>query len=208
MRKVMMILAAVQVFSSIIGFITYFARRNRLILFINFFDFILSIFGFFGAMKYNVFLSLAHWILTSGFVGSFFIYELISALFIKDQNLSEPHITETWMLLLFSLPYLIDLIVGIYGTFFANFLIDWQKKKNSEDEDALNEELIRYQRNTNETDFCCICMVSRKDWVFYPWGHESTCYEWGHDYFTSKLYNQRKCIICRQQINNVIRVYH
>ena len=50
-------------------------------------------------------------------------------------------------------------------------------------------------------------MDSPKNCAFIPCGHECTWYEWASDYLERRPYNQKKCIIWRENLKGLAKVY-
>ena len=183
-------------------------RRNRVSIVVNIIAFILSIFGFSGATTCNWKFSIVHWIFTCGIVGSFFFYELLYAFFGKKKQKDEYQIDETWILLVFSFPYLIDLLIGIYCAIFTVRLIEPENENNIlREREELNQELQEFNLNLDNNNQCWIWLDKGKDSAFYPCGHQCTCYQWGQRYMNNRVGGRRVCIICRQPANDIIQIY-
>jgi len=117
----------VELISVIIGLISYKFYRNRVGLIVNVISAILVLFGLKGAILLKFAFVFFHWIITTGLVISFFVYGLISMFFRRDRGLDDYHVPEMWMLVVYSLPYLVDFIVGTYGCVFFTYHQDlWQ----------------------------------------------------------------------------------
>lgn len=58
--------------------------------------------------------------------------------------------------------------------------------------------LSEEKSNTNE---CAICMNNIINTVFYPCGHNCTCYECSIRFIT------KPCPICRQKVFEVMKIY-
>mmetsp|Transcript_38058 Transcript_38058/g.37558 ORF Transcript_38058/g.37558 Transcript_38058/m.37558 type:complete len:162 (-) Transcript_38058:11-496(-) len=159
-------------------------RKNRVSIFINVFAAILAVCGLFGASKLKWKLSLTHSIMTIGIIGAFLVYEVLYAMFGKKKQIDEYQIRETWLLLVLSLPYLIDFIIGIYGAIFTVNLIDTEKREeNGPDnqdlvnEEQMNQELVQLNKNLNDAEeLCCVCLANPRNSVFIPCGHQCTCH--------------------------------
>ena len=50
-------------------------------------------------------------------------------------------------------------------------------------------------------------MDSPKNCVFIPCGHECTWYECANDFLERRPDNQKKCIICRENLKSIIKIY-
>ena len=161
-RNRMIILMIVEIFAIIVGFAFYALRRNSIMISVNGIATVLTIIGFFGAVKANFVLTLMHAISTTGIVGSFFVYELLFAFFGPHPKKDEYQIDENVLLLITLIPYIFDLCAGIYGCFYFVLHQDLCQNEDSEAEgedshdgyEELKEvnNIEDYLRNSTETD--------------------------------------------------------
>ena len=115
----------------------------------------LCLLGLYGAARLNFNLTIAHGMLTTGVVGSFFVYEIISVLFRPKRDLDSYHVSETWMLLLFSLPYLVDFCVGVYGCiYYTNYqeILDQEGYERLQEEQEFDHDIEQFRANSNDTN--------------------------------------------------------
>mmetsp|Transcript_3316 Transcript_3316/g.2768 ORF Transcript_3316/g.2768 Transcript_3316/m.2768 type:complete len:194 (+) Transcript_3316:3-584(+) len=154
-RECLITLIFVQIASAIAGFATYMMRRNRVSIIINIFALILAGVGFSGTTSCNWTLTVLHCTLTTGIVGSFFFYEILFAFFGKRRVTDEYQIEETWILLILSVPYLIDLFIGIYSAIFTVRLVDSEDENEiRREQEEMNQELQVFNQNLNENAQC------------------------------------------------------
>ncbi|CAI2379445.1 unnamed protein product [Moneuplotes crassus] len=224
-RNCMIPLNFVQLLSAFCGIMTFMMRKNRVSIFINIFAIILAVIGLLGATRCKWKLSLIHCIMTIGVVGAAFVYEILYALFGKKKQTDDYQIEETWILLVFSLPYVIDLFVGIYGAIFSVTLIDIEEKENQNQNQNQNQndgnnpnyninipmsqELMELNHNLkNSQDLCCVCLEKPRNSVFIPCGHQCTCNECGKGYLQSRGQREKICIICRKPVERIIQTFN
>ena len=63
---------------------------------------------------------------TTGIFGAFFVYQVLAYLFQGERDIEDPeyHKKESALILIYSIPFLIDFIVGILGLKWAVVLIE------------------------------------------------------------------------------------
>ena len=72
-------------------------------------------------------------------------------MFRRERETDNYQIGEKWMLLLLSLPYLIDLVIGIYGCVFAVTLLEPGEARQRE-EQQFNQELEEFKQNNADQE--------------------------------------------------------
>ena len=105
-------------------------------------------------------------------------------LFQGDRDIEDPeyHKKESSIILIYSIPFLIDFIIGILGLKWAIVLIEPepQEPPMPEGPDLEMEEYSKAINDpTNDNRKCAICLDRDKDSMFYPCGHEVACFSCG-----------------------------
>ena len=210
-RNCMIRLCFVQIFSAFTGFVLYALRKTRITLVVHIVALLLALWGLFGAARCQPSLSLIHSIVTSGVLGSFFCYQILDALFRRKSDVDPNRLDETWILLIFSLPYLIDFCWGIYGGCFAVTMLEPEDNDDEERkiiDNPNDQEIELYHKNSNASEMCWICLERPRNAAFYPCGHVVTSFEWGTTYINTRKRGEKKWIVCRKDVENVIRLYN
>lgn len=60
-------------------------------------------------------------------------------------------------------------------------------------------------QDTINRDRCVICIVNKKDTLFYPCGHESCCNSCAKEFMLQARF--KICPICRDRIVDIVKVY-
>ena len=93
-------------------------RRSKIILALIFLSFLATVFGFFSKLKLSFCGLLAHAMFCISIIGGFYIYIMID--FVLTQGRGDTvgegdHLSDTWVLLLSSTPFICIFIMGIYS---------------------------------------------------------------------------------------------
>ena len=122
----MIVLNVIQILSAIAGFVTFVMRRSRVRLIGNAIAMLLAPIGILGSAKVWTLFALLHAGATTGILGAFFAYQILLALFQEDRDYEdkEYHQDEKMIILLYSIPYLVDFIIGLIGLKWCVLLIE------------------------------------------------------------------------------------
>ncbi|KAM3137634.1 hypothetical protein pb186bvf_010248 [Paramecium bursaria] len=184
---------------SLIGFITFTVRRIPIILVINFLSVMLALFGnsAFSELKKNYIIIYS--VCTSSLFGMFLIYQILAALFQDSYETEAP--SQSIVMLLFSLPYIIDLTSGLLGLRLSYELLQLNGMDIIRKYDKLVIDEFQISQEAQDSDQCVICFINPKDTIFYKCGHKAACYK------CSSLFRNGKCPICRGKIIDIIQQF-
>ena len=114
---------------------------------------------------------------------------------------------ETYLLLLISLPYVVDFIVGVLMFYFLGLILTWEESQKNNQAFSTEEkyflQLPEGYNHSAETE-CVICMERPKSAVFYDCGHKIACMQCAERLRSSYL---SSCPLCRARIKDVIQQY-
>jgi len=113
-RNIAIILAFCELVCCVLGIGFYIRRRSRSILFLIIWCFLMTLFGFKAKLELSYCKLLAHACMSIPVIGGFYLYILIDNA-ITSSNHNEGAISETWILILTSCPFLGLLIMGCYS---------------------------------------------------------------------------------------------
>ncbi|CAG9326769.1 unnamed protein product [Blepharisma stoltei] len=180
-----------QFISAIAGIFVYlFLRRVPMVLIINLFTACLSIVGYVGANHMHRTQISIHGFTTVVLLGGFFIYQIIELLFLTNSA------SDKILLLLISIPYLVDFIAGCLS---LNLYFEILEPPTiSEVPEEYQIPLIE-----NANNLCKICYDRPCTMVVYPCGHKCLCAPCSRNLIKSLS----KCPFCRGVIRDMILVY-
>ena len=216
-RNNLIYLSGLQVLSSIIGMFYMVLRRSYIYLVINLLTILLAFSGFYGAVRMHYLYLIIHCIFTVSLTGGFFFYQFVDFFLVSDTtNGDTRRSSDSVILLIFSLPYLFDFIVGIYCYFFLksvskeNEVLKGDHEKLKEEIDEINNKVSFDQitdkiKNIN-SEICVICMVNRRNTAFNPCGHYLSCEECSNELFNKYIFAKPTCPICRKVCQSFIKV--
>ena len=209
-RNILVYLTFFQILSSIIGMLYIVIRRSFIYVFINLLTLLLSLCGIYGSIKIEVKFLIIHCILTISITSGFFMYQLFDLFFAEDTSYGDKRrINDNLILLIFSIPYLYDMITGIYNYIFI--------KKLSEikiaEKDLLQEELEQVGNKYTDNDIdnhinkidrniCVVCMDKDRNTVMNPCGHVLCCEDCSKHIFR----NVPRCPICKKKLSNYTKL--
>jgi len=113
-RNLAIILAFCELICCTLGLGLYIRRRSRLIIGLIVYCFVVTVFGFRAKVELNYCKLLAHACMSIPVIGGFYIYIMIDNA-ITSSNHNEGALSETFILLLTSSPFLGLLIMGCYS---------------------------------------------------------------------------------------------
>ena len=130
--------------------------------------------------------------------------------------------SESTVLLLMSIPLLLIFAMGIVSLIL--YILVEDELEAREEADKLNPrpddpqddmdqldhaehvvEVIKFDEDQINKDECIICMDKPKDSLFYPCGHKHVCFDCGRRFLMQARH--KVCPICRDRVQDVIRVY-
>lgn len=112
------------------GMALYSIRRNMFFLALNPFCLLLAFIGLHGAKTMNKWAIGIHAITTTAIFGSFMFFQVIEGIFRKKRDNGES-VDEAYLLLLLSLPYLIDFIVGATMFYFLGLILSYEESQGN-----------------------------------------------------------------------------
>ncbi|KAL4464323.1 hypothetical protein ABPG72_017109 [Tetrahymena utriculariae] len=190
-RNRCIIALVLQAVASSSGFIMYTIRKMRVGQVVNVMCLLLIIFfGRGGVLTLNKMHIAVHGVITSSVFSVVFLYSILEILFLRNE---EDQSSEKLMLFIFCLPYVADLICGIFCLYLAVILYEAQKQEVKLDIPQVSD-----------SQLCAICISKQINTVFYPCGHKASCYECS---LKIKQSYKMECPFCRQAIKDLIIVY-
>lgn len=163
LRNRLIILTILEIFASIWGLSYYFIRRSLIYVFINSAAFCISLIGLFSVIYIYEIGLLFYTLLTTALPGTFFIYEIFEIMELKS-NSHEKSLNDNYMLLIFSVPYLYDLIVGIVSYIFVYKISNFNeimRQSNKIDLEKVQDEINYLKRNFSNNNDCVLNVTSR-----------------------------------------------
>jgi len=151
---------------------------------------------------------LVHCLFTTSITGGFFIYQTFDYFLVTDTSYgNHKRINDNYVLLFFSLPYVVDLVVGLANYFFIGLISEYNEAKNkllkndiellTKDisNEVINEHLVK-----NE-NICIICLDKPRDTVVQPCGHVLACEDCVMRLVSRiNIITTASCPICRKKI--------
>ncbi len=216
-RNYLIYLTLFQVVASIVGMFYMVIRRSYVYLVINLLTLFLAFCGAYGSIRLHDIALVVHCIFTTSITGGFFFYQFID-FFLSTQNsdMEKKRASESVVLFIFSMPYVFDLICGIFCYYFLkqkateNTLIKGEHEKLKEEIDEINSKVShdKFQdhfRNINQ-ETCVICMSNRRNTAFNPCGHYLCCDECASELFGKYTFAKPKCPICRKECQSFVKI--
>lgn len=143
-RNRSIILVAIQILSAISSLAIYMRRESRAILAASVLSILLSVIGMFGTMMLNSCLMFLHAFFCTSLFGAFYVYLLIEMIFIKPNDFKQDAnsaLSDTAVMFLMSIPFLIIFLVGCHSMYLLNLVFDERKHRQLEKEfDRIIEE--------------------------------------------------------------------
>jgi hypothetical protein len=152
LRNRLIILTILEIFASIWGLSYYFIRKSLIYVFINTAAFFISLIGLFSVIYIYEIGLLFYTLLTTALPGTFFIYEIFEVVELKS-NSHDKSLNDTYMLLIFSIPYLYDLIVGIVSYMFVYKISNFNeimRQSNKNDLEKVQKEIDFLKANFSD----------------------------------------------------------
>jgi hypothetical protein len=216
-RNILIYLCCVQIIASLIGMLYMVVRRSYVYLVINLLTLALAFCGLFGSIRMHYLALIIHCLLTVSLPGGFFLYQAVD-LFLSNEStdMNTKKASDTLVLFIFSLPYVFDLICGLYCYFFlkslskelVNLKGDHEKLKEEIDEinnKISNEEMQNHFKNISN-EICVICMINKRNTAFSPCGHYLCCNDCSTELFSKYIFAKPLCPICRKECQSYIKV--
>lgn len=216
-RNILIYLTMFQVIASLLGMFYMVIRRSYVYLIINLLTLILAFCGVYGSIRLNDIALIVHCIFTTSLTGGFFLYQFID-FFLSNENtdIEKKRASDSVVLFIFSMPYLYDLISGIFCYYFLkaiaieNSLVKGDHEKLKEEIDEINSKvsysrLQDHFRNINQ-EICVICLNNRRNTAFNPCGHYLCCNECASELFNKYTFAKPGCPICRKECQNFVKI--
>ncbi len=214
-RNRMIYLTFLQMIASIFGMFFIIFRRSFIYLVINVLTVLLALCGIYGCINMHLIALLVHCLFTTSLTGGFFIYQIFDFFLVEDTSYgNKKRINDNYILFIFSLPYLIDLIVGLANYFFIAKISEYNNAKNSllkEDielitKNVTNDEIKDHLEQNKNT--CAICLDKPRNTVIQPCGHVLACEDCVKSILAkSSIITPATCPICRKGISNYSKYY-
>jgi hypothetical protein len=214
-RNLIIYLTSAQIVASVFGMFYIIFRRSFIYLIINTLTVLLAFCGLYGCINMHLIALLIHCLFTTSITGGFFIYQLFDFFLVDDTSYgNNTRINDNYILFIFSLPYLFDLIVGLSNYFFIGMVSEFNSAKNRllrNDIELLTKnissEVINEHLNKNQK-ICVICLENPRDTVIQPCGHVLAC----EDCVSSLLeriniISSATCPVCRKKIDSYGKFY-
>lgn len=185
---------------TLICFIMYDLRRSLVIIAISVVLAGAAGVGLRAALDLDVWLTLAHAILSSALGGAYIVNLIFEAFLLDDDDRNG---YPQWLVpLTLFFPLMIILICQAFTLMLALSLLrlrEFDAGSPLPSEDELEDQADAVAGE----NVCCVCMSNVKDAALTPCGHKAVCLSCGR-----VLANQRRaCPICRQTVQGVLRVF-
>ena len=131
-RNRSIILVAIQILSAISSLAIYMRRESRAILAASCLSILLSVLGMFGTMMLNTCFMFLHAFFCTSLFGAFYVYLLIEMIFIKPNDFKQDAnaaLSDTAIMFLMSIPFLIIFIVGCHSMYLLGLVMDERKHR-------------------------------------------------------------------------------
>jgi len=216
-RNQLIYLTMAQIFASLIGMFFMVIRRSYIYLIVNMLTLILAFCGVFGAIRLHLIALIVHCIFTTSLTGGFFFYQFVDFFLSSDHYDTEKNrASDSVVLFIFSMPYVFDLICGLFCYYFLkkvareNTLIKGEHEKLREEIDEINSKVSHDMmqtifRNSNQ-EICVICMNNKRNTVLNPCGHFLCCNECCAELFNKYIFAKPRCPICRNDCEGFVKM--
>ncbi len=221
MRNSLIYLTSIQIAASLFGMLYIIIRRSYLYIFINIISIILALIGLYGALVMSGYFLIIHCFFTTSLTGGFSIFQIIDFILVKETTHGqEKRLGDSFLLIIFSLPYVYDCFTGIFN---FRFLYEISKfmEKRKEQKGLYNninnpfdtfslDKMPEYNdiiNHIHSEEKCIICCEQEKNAVLAPCGHMLSCFSCANQIMENKKYGTPTCPACRKKINNIIRYY-
>jgi len=209
-RNLMIYLTFLQLLASIFGMCYIIFRRSFVYVFINVTTLLLGLSGIYGCIYMHSIALLTHCLFTTSLTGAFFIYQIFDYFLIENTAFgNKSRINDNYILLLFSLPYLIDFVVGISNYFFISMISEYNTVKHKllkNDIELLTKNISNDEINKHlkkNENICIICIERQRNTVIQPCGHVLACEDCIIRLMGKiSIISTATCPICRQKISS------
>lgn len=113
-------------------------RRNRVILAATILSIIMSFVGLLGTIRINSWMMFFHSFFCVSFLGAFYIYLTLDMIFFDEPSPDSGKLSDTGVMFLLSLPFLIVFIIGCHSLYLFNMVYDERKARKVELREANN----------------------------------------------------------------------
>jgi hypothetical protein len=207
MRNKLIYFASFQIVASLLAMCYIIFRRSFLYLFINIATLALAVCGVHGSLSIDYTTLLIHCTLTTSITTGFFLFQLIDFMFAEDTRYGDDkRVNDGIILMIFSLPYIYDLFVGIYNYQFikklaalntnSNINNQFYKELNTMNKNDYTNEEIENHIKTVRKEICVICMDKERETAMNPCGHVLCCVQCSEIIFRKNP----KCPICQRKL--------
>eukprot|EP00439_Symbiodinium_sp_Y106_P064570 s2395_g10.t1 len=201
-RDTAIVACAVEILVSVASMALYDIRRSIIVPIANSVLAVLASYGLVGALALQLPKIQVHGVVTTGLLIACLVNFLCEAL-LTHAGLG----TDTlpgWLVLLFLfVPYSINLVCSILSLMLGQRLSEFLDLEDDKSGLLSDAGLAEQAQLVAGEERCCACMERRKDAVITPCGHRAVCMSCA----TILKARGRKCPICRQTIDQVIRVF-
>ena len=143
-RNLSIVLVAVQLLMAFGSLVVYVRRQSRVILFADIVSIALCLIGLYGTIALNGFMMFLHCFFCVSIFGAFYVYLLIEMFFLARPQGEGGPLSDTSVMFLMSIPYLVIFLVGCHSMYLFNMVYDERKaRKEERAEIRLDEQLIR-----------------------------------------------------------------
>ncbi|CAE7251698.1 Baculoviral IAP repeat-containing protein 2 [Symbiodinium microadriaticum] len=201
-RDTAIVACALEILVSVASMALYDIRRSIIVPIANSVLAVLASYGLVGALALQLPKIQVHGVVTTGLLVACLVNFLCEAL-LTHAGLG----TDTlpgWLVLLFLfVPYSINLACSILSLMLGQRLSEFLDLEDDKSGLLSDAGLAEQAQLVAGEERCCACMERRKDAVITPCGHRAVCMSCA----TILKARGRKCPICRQTIDQVIRVF-
>lgn len=164
LRNKVVWLTFLEIFSALWGLSFYFIRRSPIYLAVNFAALVLSFIGVLSSINLTEAGLVIYSILTTSLPGTFFLYQILELVMLKSEQSKANSMNDNMMLLIFSLPYVYDFIVGLVTLLliskiskFNSALAQIRNMKNEEELNRVNDKIAEINEQLSYKELKKIC---------------------------------------------------
>ena len=218
-RNILIYLTFIQILFGFLGMTYILYRRSYIYLLVNSIAITLGLFGLYGSMRLHQIILLIHCLFSTSIAGGFFVYQIIEIIYINDTSYgNNTRMNDKNLLLIFSIPYFYDCLVGLYNFYFLNQI----SKINSEsinNDQIIKNQMIEMKRSIPNEEIdkhiqsvdsrkCILCIEKERDTILNPCGHVLGCFECIQQMYNNRLsiLSNAKCPICRKKIDSFLKI--
>lgn len=186
-----------QIVMSVVSISLYAVRETLLVPIGSAFISCMALCGFKGAARLKTPLILLHGVVTSGVLLAVILYSTMETLFGKVDSATT--LPDGVILLLFCIPYGVDLVVSVWALQLGDALMELGRRMG--DQDRANVDPLHGPWGDPNQPSCCVCMDRPQNTALIPCGHKVVCFP------CSQNFPGRPCPVCRRRVDTVTRIW-